>query len=278
MDDFLVTAIITTYKRDWKYVYRAISSVREQTYPNIEIIVVDDNFNGSSYSQDIREHIEKENLKVRYIKQNGNKGACVARNLGLWNANGYFVAYLDDDDEWLPEKIEKQVEAFKEENDDSIGMVSCDGYKIDENYTPSRKRSYNIFGKSQVPRIITFKNLLKGDYVGTTSQPLIVTDVIRSVGGFNEKFPARQDYEMWLRIAQSKNILSIKELLFNHYIHKGEQISKNSFKAAKGYWYIYKEFYQEFQKYAEAKQICIQNILDNARRVRLKDLVKNINV
>lgn len=269
MNEYLVTAIITTYKREWKYVARAINSIINQTYKNIEILLIDDNENGSEYSRNIARGIQCLKDKVHYIKQNGNKGACAARNLGLWNANGYFLAYLDDDDEWLPKKIEKQVEAYKKISDVKIGMISCDGYKIDENYTPSRKRPYNYFGKNRIPRIITFEHMLEADYVGTTSQPLIVTSIIRSVGGFNEKLPARQDYEMWLRISKENDILFIEDQLFNHYIHKGEQISKDPIKSVKGYCYIYKEFYREFQKRPKAKTNCIWNIVENIKCIRL---------
>lgn len=258
----LVSAIITTYKREWKIVERAIKSVLQQSYQNIELIVVDDNENNSFFSKELKKNIDENYPDIRYLKQNSNQGACAARNLGLWNANGFFVAYLDDDDEWLCEKIEKQVNAYFAADNPSIGMVSCDGFTIEKRGV---KKPYNSFGMKRIPEYITFRHMLRGDYVGSTSQPLIVTRILQSLNGFEEKLPARQDYEMWLRVSRKNSILFLRERLFLHHMHDGEQISRNPLKCAKGYIHIYREFYKDFQKDKIAKAHCIQLIQDNIR-------------
>ena len=122
-----ISAIITTYKRDEGIVLNALKSVESQSYPVYEIIVVDDNpFNNgqeSDLSRSIRFAVSE---KAVYLKQpKGNAGANAARNLGIQNASGDYIAFLDDDDEWLPTKIEEEIQAF---SNDNIGLVFCGGY------------------------------------------------------------------------------------------------------------------------------------------------------
>ena len=107
-----VTGIITSYNREAEVVEQAIQSMLNQTHPIMEVIVVDDNPNGSLFSDELLKMCSKYPL-VRYLKQDGNKGACAARNLGIKNANGEIIGFLDDDDIWLPEKLEKQLKPFE---------------------------------------------------------------------------------------------------------------------------------------------------------------------
>ena len=106
-----VSVIIPTYKREPEVLLKAISTVEQQTYPVSEIIVVDDNpFDLSELSAKIEATVSK---RAVYIKQPlENAGANAARNLGIQNAHGEFIAFLDDDDEWLPEKLNKQIRIF----------------------------------------------------------------------------------------------------------------------------------------------------------------------
>ncbi len=123
----MVSVIITTYKREPEMVLRAIDSVLVQTFHDIEIIVVDDSPADFPARKDVRAAVEmrqNENarISIRYIAHSKNKGACVARNTGLEAATGEYIAYLDDDDEWLPEKIEKQMQVMQKSN---AGLVYC---------------------------------------------------------------------------------------------------------------------------------------------------------
>jgi len=103
----LITAIIPTYKRPFKLLERALRSVLAQTYRNIEVVVVDDSPSTYQGRAEIAANIHLDD-RVTYIQHDAQKGACAARNTGLAHANGKYIAFLDDDDEWLPEKIELQ--------------------------------------------------------------------------------------------------------------------------------------------------------------------------
>ena len=114
----LVSIIIPTYKRNEK-LKKAIESILKQTYQNIEIIVVDDNNPNTEYRKknEILMQSYIKNSKVKYIKHEKNKNGAAARNTGINAANGKYIGFLDDDDEFLPTKIEKQVDVLeKKEN------------------------------------------------------------------------------------------------------------------------------------------------------------------
>lgn len=106
-----VSCIIPSYKRS-DMVIRAIDSVLRQTYKNIEVCVVDDNIPGDEYSCELKHKLEKyqNDSRVKYITQQKHINGAVARNVGIKEATGEFIAFLDDDDEWLPEKLERQME------------------------------------------------------------------------------------------------------------------------------------------------------------------------
>lgn len=260
-----VTGIITSYNREAEIVEQAIQSMLNQTYPIMEVIVIDDNPNGSWFSSELFKMCCKYSL-VKYIKQDGNKGACAARNLGIKNANGEIIGFLDDDDSWLPKKLEKQLKPFE---DKEIGMVSCCGFLRNSN-SNNLSEYFNI---NQFKKNITYYDLLKRDYIGTTSQPLIRKSVFEAVGGFWEEQPARQDYEMWIRISQKYKIACIKDKLFVHVIHEGEQISKNKSKSHIGYTNILIRYLADYKRHPFAMRKIISNIWHTRECTRLKEIL-----
>ena len=126
MTDNLVSVIITTYGRAGNLIFEAINSVRNQTYKNIEIIVVDDNGFGTEI-QKSNEKIFRSQNDIRYIANKKNSGAQVSRNVGILASKGQYIACLDDDDIWMPEKIEKQVALMESVN---LALVFCNGYRF----------------------------------------------------------------------------------------------------------------------------------------------------
>lgn len=123
----LTTVIIPTYNRGY-VLKRAILSVISQTYQNIEILVVSD------ASSDTTEEIVKSitDSRIKYICHEKNRGLAATRNTGIKNSSGEYITFLDDDDEWAPEKISHQLEVFKNENY-GIGLVFTNGYSEYEN-------------------------------------------------------------------------------------------------------------------------------------------------
>ena len=249
--DKLVSVIITTYGRKYELIKKSIDSVFNQTYKNIELILVDDNDSKSVFRLDIQKKINKD---IIYIKHEKNKGAQVSRNDGIINANGELIAFLDDDDEWLPLKLEMQVNAIKK--DKNIGLVYSKGYTIIEE--TKEKRKY-VTSKNFHTEVSLFDELY-GDYIGTTSQVLIKKEVFDKVGMFDINQPARQDYEMWIRICKKYKCVGVEEYLFNHYIHDGEQISKNPKKAAVGMHNIYIKYKKDYKTYPLAEMHMFINL------------------
>lgn len=222
----LVSAIITTHNRSSQYVLRAINSVLRQSYDNIEIIVVDDSTNNFSQRSEVEHVIRQCSKDIIYIKHRNNKGACAARNTGLMVSKGYYVAFLDDDDEWLPSKIEEQVKGF---SDNSIAMVYAGFIVIDE--TINKKYiSSNDYKKGYV-----FTSLLKNNFVGNTSNPLIKKECIDKVGFFDVKMQSAQEYDLWLRIAMRYPVNHIKKPLLYYYIHNDKRISTDVDKKIAGF-------------------------------------------
>ncbi|MBQ3112837.1 MAG: glycosyltransferase family 2 protein [Phascolarctobacterium sp.] len=214
----LVSVIITTYKRTPEIVIRAIKSVCSQTYSDIEIIVVDDSPSTYEHRLVLQEQIKKFGDKVKYIAHQRNLGACVARNTGLKSANGSYVAFLDDDDEWMPEKIAKQKLRF---NDDKIALVYCGRLIIDDSTGEERCE------KTVIHSGYVYDKLIYRNFIGPTSSPLIKKDYLLKIGGFDSLMNSAQDYDVWLRLARIYKIVGINDILVKYHIHKGERISSN---------------------------------------------------
>lgn len=226
MTESLISVIIPTYKRHPDMLNRAIKSVQTQTYTNLEIIIVDDS------PHDYMDRVLIENMiyelcdnRVHYIKHEKNLGACAARNTGISNSKGDFIAFLDDDDEWLPTKLEKQILKMANSN---TGLVYCKQVIINDttqNETYDNRKC--LSGK-------VFHSLLKANFIGSTSFVLIRKECFEYVGRFNTDLESAQDYELWLRIAQDYMIDYVNEHLVKYHIHESERISANANKKIQG--------------------------------------------
>lgn len=220
----LVSAIVTTHKREPKYVLRAINSVLTQSYPNIEIIIVDDSPADYQLRSEVNLSVMSLGIeRLTYIVNDQCMGACQSRNIGITAASGAFIALLDDDDEWLPEKIEKQFMMFE---DASVGLVSCDARYV---YEDGRTK---IVRAKEVPDNEMLVSLLAFYYAGGCSFHLIRREVFDVCGLFRENMPAAQDYEMVLRISMKYKIRFVREPLLNYHILSGDSITKNYNKKA----------------------------------------------
>lgn len=192
----MITVIIPTYNRG-SLLKRAVDSVLNQTYKNIEIIVVDD------CSTDNTEKIMKDYNQIsfiKYIKLTKNSGACVARNVGIKNAKGNIIAFLDSDDEWLNDKLEKQYNYMIKNN---VSVVTC-------NYLYEKNNNYKIAIKNQ-NKVITYEQLLYKNYVGIVF--IAKKEVFSIVGDFLVDMPRYQDWELALRIAKKFDIHFLNEKL-----------------------------------------------------------------
>ena len=242
----MVSVVITTYKREPRLLVRAVESVQRQSYNNLEIIVVDDSPETYKLRSSVRDAIfSLEN--VIYIQHDENRGACEARNTGLRLAQGEFIAFLDDDDEWMPDKITKQIQCF---TDDEIAMVYC-GYKTLNETNNLLTESNHKFCEGYLYK----KLLLEGNFIGSTSFVLLRKECLEEIGGFDPMMESAQDSDVWLRLAKQYKISCVKEFLGIYHIHDGERITSNFDKKINGITRLIEKnkAYIEENKYVDAR-------------------------
>src|SRR5699024_10672186 len=219
----LVTAVITTYKRKPEVVKRALNSIIEQTYNNIEIFVINDCPADKKLVKELRKMIveSSRNRRVNYIVVENNGGACKARNIAIEKATGKYFACLDDDDEWLPEKIELQVQALEKQKGAAIAYCNAILRYVDQGKDVTR------FVERQKEGDIYFEQIEKNN-IGSCSFPMFRTDVLKEVGGFDINMPALQDWELYFRVLKKYQAVYVHKPVAIYYLYNGERISTNS--------------------------------------------------
>jgi glycosyltransferase involved in cell wall biosynthesis len=187
----LVSVIIPTYQRV-KFIEEAIRSVLNQTYGNLELIVIDD---GSTDGTDeLLSAISAEDQRVRYSRQ-ANAGPAAARNKGVQISNGFLIAFLDSDDTWMPDKLEKQMRVF--DQDVEVCFSYCSGFFVNEN--GERARSFDQQWNST--RFYSAEDFLF-HRVGFffTSSAVVKKECLEKVGAFDENLEFLEDVDLWFRI------------------------------------------------------------------------------
>jgi glycosyltransferase involved in cell wall biosynthesis len=195
-----------------KYLEEALQSVLLQTYKDWELVVVND---GSTDSTEriIKSHMAAGKPIVYHYQENAGLGS--ARNKALQLSSGRYIALIDQDDMWLPEKLEKQVRAF--EVDRSLGLVYSDTYFIDQD----GKELGTAFKRSPPPAGDPFVGLLTHRNFMPCLTVLVRREAAQDVRGFNEKLKYVEDYDLFLRIALKYKVSCIPEPLAKYRIHAG---------------------------------------------------------
>lgn len=201
----LVSVIIPTYNRG-RLILDSVTSVLNQTYKNIELIVVDD------CSTDDTEKTVKsiDDSRIKYIKLEKNSGACVARNKGIEISRGEFIAFNDSDDLWLPEKINSQLDFLYENNAEiSFCKMEC--------RTPENNFIHN-FPNIEFDRKISYKDLLK--YNSASTQTIFgKTDCFKEII-FDATMPRLQDWDEVLRLSQKFSVFYQNKILVHTFFQK----------------------------------------------------------
>lgn len=208
----LVSIIIPTYKNRGD-LEQSIQSCLNQTYTNIEVIVVDDNGLGTSKQIETQTIIEKfiNSQKIKYIVHNTNKNGAAARNTGIKSAKGEFIAFLDDDDCFLPNKINQQVRFLKTHP------------QFDAAYCLASKQNKPI-ETTPYEGDVTYELLLGKSNIFTPTM-IFKKENLLNIGGFDESFRRHQDYELLLRFfAKGYRIGCLTEILTDLGSNNGENI------------------------------------------------------
>lgn len=225
-----VSIVIPTYNRA-KVLDRAIKSALSQTYDDFEIVIIDD------ASDDDTQSLVKgmKDERIRYFKHATNKGQPASRNTGIEKARGKYIAFLDSDDEWLSEKLEKQVKKIENSSEDT-GLIYTRYWIV--------KDGKKLLSKKPKKKGYIFEDQLFEDYVTLSSCILAKKESLEKIGGFDERLPARVDYDVSLRLSKYYRFDYLQEPLVK--VYHDEDLSRITARDA--------------QKHIEAEQIILEKV------------------
>lgn len=215
-------SIITPNYNGVRYLSYAIESVLNQTWDNWEMIIIDDCSTDQSISM-IEQYRAKE-PRIKLLFSQNNAGPANARNIGLNHASGQYIAFLDSDDIWFPQKLEKQI-IFMQTNDVALTFSSYE--IIDSKNSP--------IGHVDAPLHLSFDEELKGNSIGNLTaiydQTKLGKRTFKSIG--------HEDYLFWLAIMQEIHETKGMNEIFAQYRIANTSISSNKLRAATWTWHIY---------------------------------------
>ena len=246
-----VSVIIPTFNRV-KFLSRCINSVLNQTYPVDEIILVDNKSTDGTVN-----YIKEKFKKVKVLIEK-NKGVSSARNLGIVNSKNNWITFLDSDDEWMPDKIKKQIELLKNLNY-KISFIHTNEKWIRNNKYLNQKKKHTKKGG------YIFRDCLNICKISPSST-LIKKSLFDQYGLFDTKFKVCEDYELWLRLTSKIEIGYIAEDLVKKNGGHSDQLSKK-------YWGL-----DRYRVKALEKLILTNNIKVEYKIMALKELIKKINI
>jgi len=240
-----VSVIIPTYNRG-HYIAQAIDSVLKQSFQDFEIIVIDD---GST--DNTQEVLKKFEGKINSIRQK-NQGISRTRNRAIEESMGEYIAFLDSDDYWTPEKLELQVNILN--SNPKVGIVYARMPIINEHGEKIGMKPAGVSGRN-------FKELLEvwGDL--PTSTIMTRRECFHQVGLFDTSLATMEDIDMWIRIAKHFDLYEIENKVLAYYRRHEKQETTNKIKVYDGLVRIYTKIYTT---YPEApKKLMIQRIVEN---------------
>jgi len=210
-----VSIVIPTYNRT-DFLKRALKSVLEQSFQNYEVLVVDD-----CSRENVQEVLkELKDNRLRYLRHETNQGEAISRNTAIQAAQGEYIAFLDDDDEWMPEKLELQID-FMDKAPESTGAVyseflwmnSEDGRFLGRRKIPM-KNGHIPTGKEEVYKILLVRNL-----IGTPSTVVLRKSCFKEIGFFDSQIAYGVDHDLWIRLARHYSLEYINRALVKCYVH-----------------------------------------------------------
>ncbi|EDX62252.1 MULTISPECIES: glycosyltransferase family 2 protein [Bacillus cereus group] len=223
--EFMISVVIPSYNAS-TFIKETIQSVQSQTYTNWEMIIVDD-VSKDNTRELIKEEIKKDD-RIQLIELQENGGAAIARNTGINCAKGKYIAFLDSDDLWLPEKLEKQV-AFMQNNDVAFSFTSYQIMNQDGTLTDK---------VVHVPEKINYNGLLKNTIIGCLT---VMLDIEKLGKVQMPNIRTRQDTATWLKILKQGHCAYGLDEVLSKYRKVENSISSKKFKMAKMNWKLYRE-------------------------------------
>lgn len=220
-----VSVIIPTCNRK-ELLHRAIMSVLNQSYQNIELIVVDDGSNDGT--MEMVSLLQEQFSNIIFICHEHSYGANVARNHAVAKSTGTYITGLDDDDEFTPTRVERLMRAYEKR----YAFVTSRQIVIRKNNTLKKRRKKTV---------ISFQEILFQNFIGT--QGLIEKERLEAINLYDESLQSCQDYDLWIRLMQNYgSVKIIPEFLYvKHDEHEFSKITTSK-KAFTGYLQVYKKY------------------------------------
>jgi glycosyltransferase involved in cell wall biosynthesis len=206
LSTLLVSVIIPNYNYS-QYLSQAIDSVLAQSYPLVEVIVVDDGSTDDSIAK-----LWRYGKQIRYVQQQ-NKGVAAARNRGVQESVGELIAFLDSDDLWLPSKIEKQIEQFNARPE--LGLIHCGVIEFNEQTGRETRRLDGQQGWVANELLLLQRPVILGGGSGL----MIRRKIYQEIGGFDTDFSTSADWDLFYQIARRYQIGFIAEPLVMYRMH-----------------------------------------------------------
>lgn len=261
----LVSVILTTYKRPVETVRRAIDSVVNQSYRPLELIVVNDNPEDGDLAEDIAGELAefRQKIPIQYLLMEHNAGACAARNRGAQYSRGEFLAFLDDDDVWVRDKIKWQMD-YIGKNDVVLvtGLINFVSGDKEWMYNSRQRFSGTVLHE-----------ILCGNYVGGCSVPLLSKRAFEQVRGFDTRYRSSQDLNLWIRLAKTGKFGFVDRILLNYSVGE-DGITADTGGRLQGWELLLSDFRDEYQNDRRAKQRFLLMIAGEMHKAGEEELEK----
>jgi glycosyltransferase involved in cell wall biosynthesis len=230
-----VSVVIPTYNRT-TLLRRALKSIAQQTVRPAEVIVVDD-CSDLAILKEVEEIASDfvSDLNLRLIVNNKNSGANFARNKGIFAASSRYIAFLDSDDLWLPEKLEMQLHGIKKAKEKSAKPVlSATGrYRVDNRG--------DIIARQFGGPVLDIHRIRKSNFIGTLSSVIVDASVARDIQGFDESLPASQDWDFFIRLCPHVQFVGIAKPLCIYVDHDRDRITLDYRKKLRGHLAVHRK-------------------------------------
>lgn len=235
-----IAAIIPVRNRP-EVLARAVRSIQAQTLAVDEIVIVDDASTDETLEV-IREFAAKDG-RVKLIRQLERRGASAARNVGVRSTQAQWIAFLDSDDEWFPQKLERQLAQITAQPDSVASFTGCQAVseRPEWEYTP--------------PASISLFDLQKSNVLGTTSTALVRRSTFIEVGGFDEQLPSCQDWDLWIKLRMVGSFCTVPETLVRFYQNGTDRISRNIDSVLNGHQVIFQRIKCNVKGFAQRRQV-----------------------
>ncbi|MBW3084567.1 Undecaprenyl-phosphate 4-deoxy-4-formamido-L-arabinose transferase [Austwickia sp. TVS 96-490-7B] len=264
----LVSVIIPTYQRADR-IYQTVMSALQQTFTDVEVIVIDDA--STDHTVDVIQGID--DSRLRLIVHQINRGGNAARQSGIDAAKGTWVAFLDSDDLWEPDKLSKQLTRLKEAGPQYHFCYTWFDLQLDDgSVLPAQKVAIEGMGRPE---------LLGVHLIGTFSTMMISRETLHQAGGLDPTLPSCQDWDLILRVSPMTGICVVPEVLTHYWHGDGERISTRSSSVVEGHYRIYQKLRRHYPElpaaHVESSQRYIMGVLAHHGATRqLLEIIKEI--